>query len=48
MAEVAKIEVVIVPDKTVTMYGQGSESANALACSANAGAFYDATGKAIR
>ena len=48
MAEVPKIKVVIAPDKTATMYGQGSESANALASSAIAGAFYDATGKAIR
>ncbi|BFT29315.1 xanthine dehydrogenase family protein molybdopterin-binding subunit [Alteromonas sp. D210916BOD_24] len=48
MAEVPQIKVVIAPDTTATIYGQGSESANALASSAIAGAFYDATGKPIR
>lgn len=48
MAEVPEIKVVIAPDKTAQIYGQGSESANALVASAVAGAFHDATGKPIR
>ena len=48
MSEVPEIKVVIAPDATAEIYGQGSESANALASSAIAGAFFDATGKPIR
>ena len=48
MAEVPEIKIVIAPDTSATIYGQGSESANALASSAIAGAFLDATGKPIR
>ena len=48
MAEVPEIKIVIAPDTSATIYGQDSESANALASSAIAGAFLDATGKPIR
>ncbi|OFC72710.1 xanthine dehydrogenase family protein molybdopterin-binding subunit [Alteromonas confluentis] len=48
MSEVPEIKVVIAPDANAEIYGQGSESANALASSAIAGAFFDATGKPIR
>ncbi|VUD69313.1 Nicotinate dehydrogenase subunit B [Thalassocella blandensis] len=48
MAEVPTVKVVIAPDKTAKIYGQGSESANALVASSIVGAFYDATGKPIR
>jgi CO/xanthine dehydrogenase Mo-binding subunit len=43
-----EIKVVIAPHPGATIYGQGSESANALAASAIAGAFFDATGKPAR
>ena len=48
MAEVPELKVVLAPYAGATIYGQGSESANALAASAIAGAFLDATGKPIR
>jgi CO/xanthine dehydrogenase Mo-binding subunit len=48
MADVPEIRVVLISRPEVGKYGQGSEAANALAASAIAGAFLDATGKAPR
>lgn len=48
MADVPEIEVVLINRPEVGKYGQGSEAANALASSAIAGAFFDATGKIAR
>ena len=48
MAEMPEVKVVLAPRPDVGVYGQGSESANALAAPAIAGAFLDATGKAAR
>jgi len=48
MDDVPEIKVVILPHPEVGAYGGGSEAANALAVSAIAAAFYDATGKTAR
>jgi CO/xanthine dehydrogenase Mo-binding subunit len=48
MADLPEIKVVLINRPEVAKYGQGSEAANALASSAIAGAFLDATGKAAR
>jgi nicotinate dehydrogenase subunit B len=48
MADLPEIKVVLINRPEVGKYGQGSEAANALATSAIAGAFLDATGKAAR
>ena len=48
MADLPEIKVVILPHPEVGAYGGGSEAANALAISAIAAAFHDATGKAAR
>lgn len=48
MAEAPEVKVVIASAPGVTEYGQGSESANALAAAAMAAAFHDATGKPAR
>ncbi len=48
MADVPEIKVVILNHPEVGAYGGGSEAANALAVSAIAAAFFDATGKAAR
>ncbi len=48
MADLPDIKVVLINRPDVGKYGQGSEAANALAPSAIAGAFLDATGKAAR
>ena len=48
MGEVPELKIVIAPDDNAEIYGQGSESANALASAAIVGAFHDATGKPIR
>ena len=48
MADVPEIKVVILSHPEVGMYGGGSEAANALAVSAIAAAFFDATGKPAR
>ena len=48
MADLPEIKVVLINRPDVGKYGQGSEAANALASSAIAGAFLDATGKAAR
>lgn len=48
MAEMPELRVVIAPDENAEIYGQGSESANALAAPAIAAAFFDATGKPAR
>jgi CO/xanthine dehydrogenase Mo-binding subunit len=48
MAEAPEVKVVLAPDKAATIYGQGSESANALVAGAIAGAFFDATGVPVR
>jgi CO/xanthine dehydrogenase Mo-binding subunit len=48
MADVPDIKVVILNHPEVGAYGGGSEAANALAVSAIAAAFFDATGKAAR
>jgi nicotinate dehydrogenase subunit B len=48
MADVPKITVVILNHPEIGSYGGGSEAANALAVSAIAAAFYDATGKPAR
>jgi CO/xanthine dehydrogenase Mo-binding subunit len=48
MADVPEIEVVILNHPEVGAYGGGSEAANALAVSAIAAAFFDATGKSAR
>ena len=48
MADVPEIKVVILSHPEVGAYGGGSEAANALAISAIAAAFFDATGKPAR
>lgn len=48
MADVPEIKVVILNHPEVGAYGGGSEAANALAVSAVAAAFFDATGKPAR
>jgi CO/xanthine dehydrogenase Mo-binding subunit len=48
MAEMPELRVVIAGDAEAGIYGQGSESANALAAPAIAAAFFDATGKPAR
>jgi len=48
MADIPEIEVVILSHPEIGSYGGGSEAANALAVSAIAAAFFDATGKAAR
>ncbi|MEY2943644.1 MAG: hypothetical protein RLY97_1658 [Pseudomonadota bacterium] len=48
MAEMPTIKVVIAGDANAGIYGQGSESANALAAPAILAAFFDATGKPAR
>jgi len=48
MADLPEIKVVLINRPEVGKYGQGSEAANALATSAIAGAFLDATGKVAR
>lgn len=48
MADLPEIQVVLINRPEVGQYGQGSEAANALASSAIAGAFFDATGKIAR
>ena len=48
MADIPEIRVVILPHPEVGSYGGGSEAANALAVSAIAAAFFDATGKPAR
>jgi len=48
MAEMPEVKVVIAPRPEAGIYGQGSETSNALAASAIAGAVFDATGKAPR
>ena len=48
MAEAPALKVVLAPWSGAAIYGQGSESANALAAPAIAGAFLDATGRPPR
>ncbi len=48
MAEMPELKVVIAGNADASIYGQGSESANALAAPAIAAAFFDATGKPAR
>ena len=48
MADVPDLKIVLAPQAGAQIYGQGSESANALAAPAIAGAFLDATGKPAR
>jgi len=48
MAEMPELRVILAGDSTAAVYGQGSESANALAAPAIAAAFFDATGKPAR
>jgi CO/xanthine dehydrogenase Mo-binding subunit len=48
MADVPEVKVVILSHPEVGAYGGGSEAANALAVSAIAAAFFDATGRAAR
>ena len=48
MAEMPEVRVVIAARPEFGVYGQGSESANALAAPAIAAAFFDATGKPAR
>ena len=48
LADVPEVKVVILNRPEVGAYGGGSEAANALAISAIAGAFHDATGKVAR
>jgi nicotinate dehydrogenase subunit B len=48
MADLPDINVILINRPEVGKYGQGSEAANALAPSAIAGAFLDATGKVAR
>ncbi|MDE2597333.1 MAG: xanthine dehydrogenase family protein molybdopterin-binding subunit [Sphingomonadales bacterium] len=48
IGEMPEVKVVIAGDSTDGVYGQGSESANALASPAIAAAFFDATGKPAR
>ncbi|RVU07231.1 xanthine dehydrogenase family protein molybdopterin-binding subunit [Novosphingobium umbonatum] len=46
--EMPDLKIVLAPYAGAQIYGQGSESANALAAPAIAGAFLDATGKPVR
>jgi nicotinate dehydrogenase subunit B len=48
MAEIPELKVVIAGNTEASIYGQGSESANALAAPAIAAALFDATGKPAR
>jgi CO/xanthine dehydrogenase Mo-binding subunit len=48
MAEIPELRVIVAGDADAGIYGQGSESANALAAPAIAAAFFDATGKPAR
>jgi len=48
MAEMPEIKVVLVNRPETGVYGQGSETSNALAASAIASAVFDATGKPVR
>ena len=48
MADLPEVKVVILDHPEVGAYGGGSEAANALALSAVAAAFFDATGKPAR
>ncbi len=48
IAEMPELRVIIAGDPNAEIYGQGSESANALASPAIAAAFFDATGKPAR
>ena len=48
IAEMPELKVVIAGDASAGVYGQGSESANALAAPAIAAAVADATGKPVR
>jgi CO/xanthine dehydrogenase Mo-binding subunit len=48
MAEMPEVKVVLAARPEFGVYGQGSESANALAAPAIAAAFFDATGKPAR
>jgi len=48
MAEIPEIKVVLVDRPETGIYGQGSETSNALAPSAIASAVFDATGKPVR
>ncbi len=48
IAEMPELRVIIAGDAEAGIYGQGSESANALAAPAIAAAFFDATGKPAR
>jgi CO/xanthine dehydrogenase Mo-binding subunit len=48
MPDLPEINVVLINRPEVGKYGRGSEAANALAASAIAGAFFDATGKVAR
>jgi CO/xanthine dehydrogenase Mo-binding subunit len=48
MPDVPELKIVLAPLQGATVYGQGSESANALAAPAIAGAFLDATGRPAR
>jgi nicotinate dehydrogenase subunit B len=48
MAEMPELKIVIDGDPETEVFGQGSESANALAAPAIAAAFFDATGKPAR
>ncbi len=48
MEDAPEVKVVVVPRPEVGIYGQGSESANALAAPAIVAAVFDATGKAPR
>jgi len=48
MADIPEIKVVILSHPEIGSYGGGSEAANALAVSAIAAAFYDATGRPAR
>ncbi len=48
MAQMPEVKVVIAGNPAAGIYGQGSESANALAAPAIAAAFFDATGKPAR
>ncbi|RLP52892.1 MAG: xanthine dehydrogenase family protein molybdopterin-binding subunit [Ketobacter sp.] len=48
MGDMPQLNVVLAPDPETTIYGQGSEGANALLPSAIAAAVFDATGKSIR
>jgi nicotinate dehydrogenase subunit B len=48
IAEMPELKVLIAGDADAKIYGQGSESANALAAPAIAAAFFNATGKPAR